>query len=231
MSYQHIKSARITVFNNVYPPSDDTIQTLNALDYVIEVICRRESIRRRRFVIADVGCGTGILTVHAILKSLSLGIKPVAISTDVNPHAVKNAVENLNVNRLQEYADVVQTSTLRSFRRASITILVSNPPYLPSAEADEMLQHDWIIMSVIGGKSGREVIDEILNMIELNRPDVVVLTQSSLSDVSRTLLRLKSLGYDVVVSQRSHFLFEDVTTLIAFALKRDHSMVTLRSSA
>ena len=208
---QHF-NLKIEVFENVYPPAEDTYQTIYTIDKVFNMIINK--LRKySRILIFDVGSGTGILTVYTCILLLSRGVKNfITIAVDVDREAILNTLVNVRKNLLSNYVDIVQTSTLRPFRRISnnFSIVISNPPYLPPLDPSNI---DFRTEAM---DEGRTVIDEIISYIAYLRPGITILTQSSLSNYELTIRKLKLLNYEVVIFSLTHYLFEDIATFAAF---------------
>ncbi|MCG2885221.1 MAG: methyltransferase [Vulcanisaeta sp.] len=194
---------RLIILDNVYPPAEDSWQTAEVLGWVLENYVGGSGTLR----IIDVGSGTGILTLTAIEKAVSKGINAWVISIDYDVNASINTRLNLINNGLYSYADVLSTRTLDAIKNnARLKVIVSNPPYLPG----DWLE-DW---RVFGGSQGNEVIKQIVDYTCGNRVDIVVLTQSSLSNWEETVELMGMCDYKLVVVKTSHYFFEDIITMV-----------------
>jgi release factor glutamine methyltransferase len=194
---------RLIILDNVYPPAEDSWQTAEVLGWVLENYVGGSGTLR----IIDVGSGTGILTLTAIEKAVSKGINAWVISIDYDVNASINTRLNLINNGLYSYADVLSTRTLDAIKNnARLKVIVSNPPYLPGDWFE-----DW---RVFGGPQGNEVIKQIVNYACGNRVDIVVLTQSSLSNWEETVELMGMCDYKLVVVKTSHYFFEDIITMV-----------------
>jgi len=187
---------RLIILDNVYPPAEDSWQTAEVLGWVLENYVGGSGTLR----IIDVGSGTGILTLTAIEKAVSKGINAWVISIDYDVNASINTRLNLINNGLYSYADVLSTRTLDAIKNnARLKVIVSNPPYLPGDWFE-----DW---RIFGGSQGNEVIKQIVNYACDNRVDIVVLTQSSLSNWEETVELMGMCDYKLVVVKTSHYFF------------------------
>jgi release factor glutamine methyltransferase len=194
---------RLIILDNVYPPAEDSWQTAEVLGWVLENYVGGSGTLR----IIDVGSGTGILTLTAIEKAVSKGINAWVISIDYDVNASINTRLNLINNGLYSYADVLSTRTLDAIKNnARLKVIVSNPPYLPGDWFE-----DW---RIFGGPQGNEVIKQIVNYACDNRVDIVVLTQSSLSNWEETVELMGMCDYKLVVVKTSHYFFEDIITMV-----------------
>jgi release factor glutamine methyltransferase len=194
---------RLIILGNVYPPAEDSWQTAEVLGWVLENYVGSSGALR----IIDVGSGTGILTLTAIEKAVSRGINAWVISIDYDVNASINTRLNLINNGLYSYADVLSTRTLDAIKNNThLKVIVSNPPYLPGDWFE-----DW---RIFGGPQGNEVIKQIVNYTCGNRVDIVVLTQSSLSNWEETVELMGMCDYKLVVVKTSHYFFEDIITMV-----------------
>jgi len=194
---------RLIILDNVYPPAEDSWQTAEVLGWVLENYVGSSGALR----IIDVGSGTGILTLTAIEKAVSRGINAWVISIDYDVNASINTRLNLINNGLYSYADVLSTRTLDAIKNnARLKVIVSNPPYLPGDWFE-----DW---RIFGGPQGNEVIKQIVNYTCGNRVDIVVLTQSSLSNWEETVELMGMCDYKLVIVKTSHYFFEDIITMV-----------------
>jgi release factor glutamine methyltransferase len=77
--------------------------------------------------IVDAGCGSG-----AIAVTLSLEMKQTVRATDISPAAVRVAGENSR--RLGASVEFLVCDLISALAARSVDLLVSNPPYIPTAE-------------------------------------------------------------------------------------------------
>ena len=156
----------------------------HALATIRDVAADKDVVR-----ILDVGCGSGAISL-ALLASLP---NAVAFAVDVSPAAVELTRDNAAVQGLDGRLAVKQ-GTVLDVRRASwrppchpaletdapgsaspacvFDIIVSNPPYIPSAqvptlEPEVRLHED--VGALDGGVSGLDVVDEILDACAASR--------------------------------------------------------------
>jgi len=179
--------------NNVYEPSEDTFLLGDNL-----IVQKSDSV-------LEIGTGTGIIAIVASKKAQSV------TAIDINKYAVectsKNAERNVaNVDiRLGDLFDPVIGE--------KFDLILFNTPYLPTSEeefVDDELEAAWN-----GGKDGRSVINRFIKDLPLylNPYGRVQLVQSSLSDVEESVAMLMELGFDVSISARERFFFEEVVVL------------------
>jgi release factor glutamine methyltransferase len=186
------------VADNVYEPAEDSF--LFAENLPAERSCR----------IVDVGTGCGILAIVAAKNAEHV------LAIDLNPYAIRCARRNAKLN---EVMDFVQGDLLGSVKGYSkFDLILFNAPYLPVQNKDG----SWLERSWTGGKSGREVIDRFIDEVLefLNSKGRILLMQSSLSGVDKTLQRFANQGLNAsVVASRSLLFFEEIV-LICVASSR-----------
>jgi release factor glutamine methyltransferase len=116
----------------VYSPAEDTYLLLKAA---------RHEVRPSDRVI-EIGSGNGLIA--AALAEIAESV----VATDISPHAVAHA-HALGI-------DVIRTDLCAGLS-GSFTLIVFNPPYLPT-QPDERIG-DWLEYALDGGVSGRAVIE------------------------------------------------------------------------
>jgi release factor glutamine methyltransferase len=189
------------VGDNVYEPAEDSFLFAESLP--IERSCR----------VVDVGTGCGILAIVAARNAEHV------LAIDLNPFAVRCASQNARFNGVIDRMDFVEGDLLGSVRDCSkFDLMLFNAPYLPVQDKDG----SWLERSWTGGKSGRDVIDRFINEVfgYLNVGGQILLMQSSLSDVDKTLQRFSNQGLHArVVASRSLPFFEKIVLISATSSK------------
>jgi release factor glutamine methyltransferase len=187
--------------DNVYEPAEDSF--LFAENLPVERSCR----------IVDVGTGCGILGIVAAKNAEHV------LAIDLNPYAIRCARRNAKLNKVIDKMDFVQGDLLCSVKGYSkFDLILFNAPYLPVQNNDG----SWLERSWTGGKSGREVIDRFIDEVleYLNSKGRILLMQSSLSGVDKTLQRFSNQGLNAsVVASRSLPFFEEIV-LISVTLSK-----------
>ncbi len=177
----------------MYPPSGDTYLLLDS----IHVTSDDEFL--------EVGCGAGLITLKGAEKSRS------AVSIDVSLDAVRNTMENLRRNGLDQKCAVFQSNLLTSFGSSSkFSLIVFNPPYLPEDDMSTNLDH-----ALIGGKSGSEVtrqfiLQSVNHLTEGGRVFVVV---STLADSEAIWNTMSECGFRVEMVSEEPLFFEKIQVL------------------
>lgn len=150
----------------VYEPAEDLFLLLDCFE-------QEKNYLQNRFrapVVVEVGTGSGIVSTF-IKKHIATSTSHV-ISTDLNPHACRQAMETLTANGLHSGAiDVVQTSLTAGVRPQIVDVLVFNPPYVPAEEVPPTPQREddptWLDLALCGGPQGMDVTWELLDGLDL----------------------------------------------------------------
>ena len=110
--------------------------------------------------IAEVGVGCGAIAI-ALAVNLS-GARVVA--TDISPAALKLASENVSRHGVEDRVTLLEGDLLQNVS-GPIDILVSNPPYIPSAQLAtlprEIRDHEPRV-ALDGGENGITVIEQLI---------------------------------------------------------------------
>ena len=129
------------------------------VELALEFATRRTS-QGEGLNIADVGVGCGAIAI-ALAVNLS-GARVVA--TDISPAAFKLASENVSRHRVEDRVTLLEGDLLQPVS-GPIDILVSNPPYIASAQLAalpmEIRNHEPRV-ALDGGKDGMAVIERLI---------------------------------------------------------------------
>ncbi|MEM2321530.1 MAG: class I SAM-dependent methyltransferase [Candidatus Bathyarchaeia archaeon] len=197
---------RFYVFDGVYEPAEDTFLLADNIDV------------HEGDVVLDMGTGCGILAVLSALKA------SYVIAVDINPHAVKCAKENAKRNGVLDKLDFICGSLFDPLRVClRFTLILFNPPYLPSEERPEA----WVEYSWAGGVNGRSVIDKFLVFLPgyLDHGGRLLMTQSSLSDVERTIKLLEEKGFKVEIISEIRLFFETIAPIKATKIREERLLL------
>lgn len=87
----------------------------------------QKDLREKRFL--EPGCGTGLISIVAAKR----GAQVTAV--DINPRAIQNAAENLNLNGVT--AELLQSDLFDQLQPRHFDWIVINPPYYPKNPTDD----------------------------------------------------------------------------------------------
>jgi release factor glutamine methyltransferase len=179
--------------NNVYEPAEDTFLLGDNL------------MVRKSDSVLEIGTGTGIIAILASKKAKSV------TAIDINKYAVECASKNAESNAAN--VDIRLGDLFEPVIDEKFDLILFNTPYLPTSKeefVDDELEAAWN-----GGEDGRSVINRFIKglPLHLNHYGRVQLVQSSLSDVEETVAMLMEIGFEVSISARERFFFEEIVVL------------------
>ena len=185
------------VFEGVYEPAEDSFLLAQSL-----MVEKGDSV-------LDMGTGCGIQAILAAQKATRV------VAVDVNPHAVRCTVHNAELNKVAHKLDVRQGRLFGPVKTDErFDLILFNAPYLPSEtwEENDMTSRAWA-----GGESGRRVIDLFIDEVSeyLEGEGRVLLVQSTLSDVEKTLRRFSEKGLNAKVIVEKKVAFETIVIIEA----------------
>ena len=111
--------------------------------------------------IVDVGTGSGCI-ILSLAKELGNGIY---LGTDISPDAVTLAQENAVRCGLAEKVRFAVSDGLDEFDPESVDVIVSNPPYIPTAECEALDPRVWNFeprSALDGGLSGLDFYERFV---------------------------------------------------------------------
>ncbi|MEM3153143.1 MAG: class I SAM-dependent methyltransferase [Candidatus Bathyarchaeia archaeon] len=184
------------VWSNVYEPAEDSF--LFAENLTLE----------KDEVVLDMGTGCGILGIVAAHKA------SIVIAVDINPHAVRCAKENARLNGVADKIFLVQGDLFAPVKVVKIfDLILFNAPYLPT---DLSEGQSWIERAWAGGVNGRTVLDRFLDNFSAYLKDNgrVLLMQSTLADVDKTLKILAAKGFKTRIVVKCDLPFFETIMLI-----------------
>lgn len=158
--------------------------------------------------VLEVGCGAGV----ASLVAARSGARVVA--TDVNPAAVGLLRRNARANGLQ--VDGVIADLLGGIRLDRVDRLLTNPPYLPTAD-DERVR-GALNLAFDAGPDGMALLNRLADTLVARRPDVrpgfeAFVVASTLQDLAAFGQRLRDSGYLVETVDTTRLPFEALVLL------------------
>ena len=176
----------IDVFDNVYPPSEDS-----------ELLIKSLEVKKGERIL-EIGCGSGVVSLHCAFYGCRV------TSVDINPRAVECTRHNAERNGLVLN---VFLSDLYENVEGKFDTIVFNLPYLP-VDDEGMLAKAWS-----GGEDGLGPLPELLEKSDryLNPDGRVVVVTSSLMDQVK-LERLLSM-YKVRRTGELPLFFEKLSVL------------------
>ena len=188
----HFNGLTITLHPDVYEPAEDTFQLLETL-----AITPKDTI-------LELGTGCGIISLECARQGCTV------VCTDLNPYAVELTKENIKQNQhlLKGTIEVHYGNLFEPIKKHErFTIIIFNPPYLPTKPFERIGGNGWIDLATDGGKNGlsttKRFIKEIPNHLQKN--GYATFIYSSLAD--RTTLTKSLIATKVhaeIVSTR-HF--------------------------
>jgi len=184
------------VYDNVYQPAEDSF-------LFIENLAVNDGE-----VVVDVGTGCGLLGIVAAKKASRVFV------VDINPYAVRCAMENAKLNHVKSKMFFLQTDLFATIKTGKMfDLILFNAPYLPVEYAEK---GSWLERAWVGGASGRQVIDRFIDDSPkyLKRTGRVLLMQSTLSNVDETLRRFENCGLNVSVVAKCDLPFFESIVLV-----------------
>jgi len=187
------------VLEDVYEPAEDTILIADSLSNAL----------REGDTVLDVGTGCGILAIIAAKEAKKV------VATDINPHAIQCTKLNAEANGVTSKMDVRLGSLFRPIKKAErFDLIMFNAPYLPSALSEKKT---WIGRAWSGGPTGRQLIDQFISRAPryLKKNGRILLVQSSLADIEKTLAKLQKVGFDAKIIAEAKVPFEKIAVIQA----------------
>jgi len=189
------------VLEDVYEPAEDTF-----------LLAENLRVNKDEFVL-DMGTGCGILGILAARRARAV------IAIDINPYAVYCAKINAKLNGVERKMNILRGDVFQPIREGKqFDLVLFNTPYLPSEEED---QKPWIEKAWGGGLDGRGLIDRFL----LDAPEYlemdgrILLVQSTLSGVDKTLKTFRKVGLKAKITAREKVAFETILVIEAECFK------------
>jgi release factor glutamine methyltransferase len=186
------------VDENVYEPAEDSF--FFAENLAVEVGSR----------VLEIGTGCGILGIIASKKASEV------VAIDVNPHAVRCAMENALLNKVRGKITFIQGDLFGPISEISkFDLIIFNAPYLP---VDDCEVGSWLSRAWAGGSNGRETLDRFVFEAPkyLEACGRILLMQSTLAGVDETMRRFSECCLHArVVSKCALPFFETIYLLEA----------------
>jgi len=186
-----------SVSEDVYEPAEDTFLLADNL-----------AVREGDLVL-DMGTGCGILAVLAAKKAGKV------VAVDLNRHAVRCARLNAETHKVADKVDFRLGDLFKPIKKnEKFDVVVFNAPYLPSAPAE---MKTWIGRAWAGGPTGRQLIDRFITEAPhyLKRNGRILLVQSTLASIDKTLEKLREAGFEAEVVAEEKVAFEKIVVIQA----------------
>lgn len=138
---------------------------------IVDVILKHPAARSACPVVVDVCTGSGVI-ILSLAKEMHNGI---FVGIDISPEAIAQANENARRNHLADKVKFVLADGLDDFDEpSSIDVLVSNPPYIPTAKCETLDPRirDWEPrIALDGGEEGTDFYERFtMDAINLLKP-------------------------------------------------------------
>ncbi len=185
------------VSEEVYKPAEDTF-----------LMARNLAVKEGERVL-DMGTGCGILAVLAAEKAGKV------VAVDINPHAIACTQKNAELNGVVTKVETRLGDLFNAIKAGEkFDLILFNTPYLP-VESDE--GESWVEKAWAGGKTGRKVIDRFIDEASkyLAKNGRILLVQSSLSNVEKTLKRFSNKKLQAALVSEEKVTFEEIVLIEA----------------
>lgn len=193
--------------DGVYAPQEDSQLLIEAMEQAGLVRCRR---------VLDLCTGSGVVAIAAA----ELGAAGVT-AFDICPRAVRSSRHNARTAGVG--VEVLHGSWTQAFGLAPFEVIVSNPPYVPTPyDARPVPSAGGPEWSWNGGVDGRVILDPLCSSVArlLCRGGSLLLVQSALANVHRSLEALRATGLDAEVVDARWIAFGPVLSARASWLER-----------
>ncbi|HIE14189.1 TPA: methyltransferase [Candidatus Bathyarchaeota archaeon] len=194
----------IYVPDNVYCPAEDTFLLAKYLDV------------NSQDIVLDMGTGCGLLAILAAKKAL------MVFAVDLNPSATRCTLINGKLNGVKENLRVVCGDLFKPFRHGiKFDLIMFNAPYLPLNRFinRKKAPHgiEWLEAAWSGGKEGRELLNVFIEEVpsRIKRGGRVLIVQSTLSRIEKTVYQLESAGFKVRIVDEEPSFFEKIVLIRA----------------
>lgn len=201
----HYRNMVFMVEPEVYEPAEDTFLLADNLD-----------VREGEHVL-ELGTGCGMLAILAAKAGARV------LATDVNPAALRCTRNNSRTHDVEKRIEFRIGDLFEPVNDERFDLIIFNPPYLPVPREEELgtlLDRAWE-----GGPDGRTIIDRFLDELPeyIGPRGRVLLVQSSLSNVKKTVRRLEEKGFEVEIVSKE-LPFEELSLVRArrFLDQRKH---------
>jgi release factor glutamine methyltransferase len=192
----HFDDYVFNIYEEVYDPAEDTFLFAENLDV------------KDGLEVLDLGTGCGMLGILTAKRANRV------IAVDLNPHAIRCAKENSELNGVRRKIDFIQASLFTTLNaNAVFDLILFNAPYLPSVEGEDA---SWIGRAWAGGTNGRVVVDRFISEVSphLKPNGKVLLMQSTLTGIEKTIRKFSEQQLKAAVKAEKKLPFFETLTLI-----------------
>lgn len=192
-------SLSLSIPSEVYEPAEDS-----------ELLAFHS--RNLRGKILEIGTGSGIVSILNAKSNPSNSV----LATDISPDAIECARKNAEANKVRNIS--FRQSNLFEKLEGKFDTILFNPPYLPTSREERIPGN--LNYAFDGGEDGRKTLDLFLEEFDkfLAPKGRLLLIQSSLNSMERTMLILKNKGFEVRILDQKPFFFEIIYLLEAYRL-------------
>ncbi|MCX6666342.1 MAG: methyltransferase [Euryarchaeota archaeon] len=183
----------IEFHGSVYEPAEDTFQLLEAIK-----ITPKETV-------LEIGTGCGIIALDLARQGCSV------VCTDINPYAIELTHRNIERNRhlLKGHIDVRLGDLFSPVQKDErFSVMVFNPPYLPTKKKDRIGGDGWFDVATDGGLTGLSVtkrfIQELPRYLSSDGRAYFVFSSLSDRDILNQYLKKINAQAEVVLSRCFH---------------------------
>jgi len=154
--------------------------------------------------VLDLGTGIGIQAIFAAEKAKRI------IATDINPHAVKCARINVNLNNLKHKIEIRKGDMFEPVKNEKFDVILFNPPYI-TRRPKTMLERAWFC------GENNELIGEFISGAKkhLKSHGYVQILYSTLGNLAFLLEKFDEEGYKVKKIAEKKTYFERFVIYIA----------------
>ena len=189
------------VWTDVYEPAEDSF-------FFAENLTVRDDEG-----VLDMGTGCGILGIVAAEKASKV------LAVDINAQAVRCSKANAKLNSVAGKMFFVQGDLFAPIRTGEkFDLILFNAPYLPSEPCESQT---WFGRAWAGGTNGRAIIDRFIHEVprHLEKDGRVLLLQSTLADINKTLKILEAEGLETRIAAKLDLPLFETIVLIEAKLK------------
>lgn len=192
----HDKVKRILIYkNNVFILEDNVFEPKYDSFFLEENI-----ILKNGECALDITTGVGF---HAIMMADKAN---KVIGVDINPNAVKCAITNTIINRVEDKVEIRLGNLFEAVKsEEKFDLIVVSPPQMPTPPSKR--RNDWYGISNFGGRDGRKILDKIIENAKnfLEEGGRLQILHPHYSNIPKSIKMLESLGFEVEITAEKYF--------------------------